>query len=65
MTDDDELERRRRAAREGLKRMFRDKPEGPHYPAESIPDEIDEDELDKEIEELEAELADELAADDE
>lgn len=45
--------------------MFRDKPEGPHFPAESVPDDIDEDELDAEIEELEAELERELGGDDE
>lgn len=56
MTDDNELERRRRAAREELKHMFRDKPEGPHFPVESVPGDIDEDELDEKIEELEAEL---------
>ena len=36
--------------------MFRDKPEGPHFPVESVPGDIDEDELDEKIEELEAEL---------
>lgn len=55
-----EAERHRRAALEQTRRMFADKPAGPHYPVESVPKEIDEEELEAEVEELEAELEDEL-----
>jgi len=53
MCQDRETARRHRAACEQIKRMFRDPKEGPQ-PASSIPNEVDEEALEEELEELEA-----------
>jgi hypothetical protein len=63
----DECLRRHRAAVDQTRRMFEtlDKDHEAHTDIEGHPAEVDEDELDEEIDELEAELAGELTADDE
>ena len=58
-----EIEQRRRAAREELRRMFRDKDYDAHTDIDSPATDFDEDELAAEIDELEAELEDELGVD--
>jgi hypothetical protein len=67
MTDGGELKRRRRAAHEQLQRMFgtEDKDYEAHTDIESPVEDVDEDELAAEIDELDAELDDEMTGDNE
>jgi len=66
MTSPDEIERRRhRAAREELRRMIESMNRDYEAHTNVPTDPVDEDELDAEIEELEAELERELGGDDE
>ena len=63
MTEDNELNDRRRAALEQTQRMFRDRDYGEHTDTDDPPEEIDEEDLEEELGELEAELEDDLSGD--